>query len=92
MNRISELLRLPETVIVDVRGPEEFKTGHVAKSINIPLYELNNRIDEFKHMQNIIVCCASGVRSQMAGRVLKQNNIECIDGGSWLDINRYSNN
>ncbi|HEY8782099.1 MAG TPA: rhodanese-like domain-containing protein [Mucilaginibacter sp.] len=92
MDRISELLPLPGTVIVDVRTPQEFETGHVANSINIPLRELNSRLEEFKQMQNIIICCASGSRSQKASQFLKQNNVECCDGGSWLNINIYSNN
>jgi rhodanese-related sulfurtransferase len=89
MNRISELLPLPGTVIVDVRTTEEFKNGHFPKSVNIPLNELNNRIDEFKQMQHIIVCCASGIRSKKASIILNQNNIDCCDGGSWLNISKY---
>ena len=92
MNRISELIQLPETVVVDVRTPDEFMIGHLDKSINIPLNELNNRLDEFKRMKNIVVCCASGIRSQKASMFLKQNDIECFDGGSWLNITNHSKN
>lgn len=92
MNNITELLSLPGTVIVDVRSPQEFSTGHVEHSINIPLNELTARLVEFKQMKNIVLCCASGMRSQMACQFLKQNGIDCCDGGSWLMVKNYSMN
>lgn len=92
MNNITELLSLPGTVIVDVRSPEEFSTGHVDDSINIPLNEISAHFNALKQMQNIVLCCASGMRSQMAGQVLKQNGIDCCDGGSWLTVKNYSVN
>ncbi|MBM3430923.1 MAG: rhodanese-like domain-containing protein, partial [Bacteroidetes bacterium] len=47
--------------IVDVRTVEEFRGGHVAGSINIPLQEVVARVEEIKALpQPIIFCCASG--------------------------------
>ena len=34
--------------IIDVRTPAEFMGGHVAGSINIPLQEVQSRIQEIK--------------------------------------------
>ncbi len=92
MNKVSELLPLAGTIVIDVRTPDEFVAGHFSKSINIPLAQLGDHLEELKGMQNIIVCCASGIRSQKASNFLKQNNIDCCDGGSWLDIRTHSNN
>ncbi|HZY38012.1 MAG TPA: rhodanese-like domain-containing protein [Mucilaginibacter sp.] len=92
MNKIAELLPLPGTVVIDVRTPQEYSDGHIAKSINIPLGELSKHLEELKQAENIIVCCASGIRSQKASILLKQNQINCLDGGSWLDINKFSRN
>jgi rhodanese-related sulfurtransferase len=92
MDRISELLQQHKAVVVDVRTPEEYINGHLPESINIPIDQLNNHISELKLMNNIIVCCASGMRSKKASLLLMQNNINCIDGGSWLDINKHLNN
>ncbi len=91
MNTVEELLK-SEATIVDVRTPAEFMGGHVAGSINIPLNELPDHLNELKAMKNIILCCASGMRSMNAAGFLKQNGIECINGGSWMDVNYYSNN
>jgi phage shock protein E len=89
MKYIEELIKRGKATIVDVRTPEEFAGGHVAVSINIPLQEVAKRLDEFKSMENIIVCCASGNRSRQASLILAQHGIECEDGGSWIKLNRY---
>ena len=64
--------------------------GHVAGSINIPLQEIQTRIEEIANMaQPIVLCCASGNRSGQATQFLSQQGIECVNGGSWLDVNYY---
>lgn len=74
--------------IIDVRTPGEFIGGNVAGSINIPLQEIQNRTDEIKAMQQpIVLCCASGMRSGQATIYLKSLGVDCVNGGSWLDVN-----
>jgi phage shock protein E len=74
--------------IVDVRSVAEFQGGHVAGSINIPLQELVQRIDEFKALTPpLILCCASGNRSGMAQEYLSSIGIDCVNGGGWLEVN-----
>lgn len=76
--------------VVDVRSPEEFRGGNVAGSINIPLQEISERMDELKGLQPpLVLCCASGNRSGQAHRYLSQQGIECYNGGSWFDVNYY---
>jgi phage shock protein E len=74
--------------IIDVRTPGEFMGGNVVGSINIPLNEITSRLEEIKSMeQPIVLCCASGGRSGQATMFLKQHGIDCVNGGSWLDVN-----
>jgi phage shock protein E len=74
--------------IVDVRSHAEFMGGHVAGSINIPLQEVPERMEDFKNMQQpVILCCASGNRSGQATNFLMSHGIACENGGSWLDVN-----
>lgn len=74
--------------IVDVRTHAEFMGGNVAGSINIPLQEVPERIEEFRNMQQpLILCCLSGGRSGQATSFLKSHGIACENGGSWMDIN-----
>lgn len=79
--------------IVDVRTMEEFRGGHVAGSINIPLQEVMARVEEIKALpQPIIFCCASGNRSGQATHYFRSLGVECENGGSWLDVNYQLNN
>jgi rhodanese-related sulfurtransferase len=75
-------------IIIDVRTRAEFMGGNVIGSVNIPLQEIHQRMEEIKSMpQPIILCCASGNRSEQATIMLQSNGIECKNGGSWLDLN-----
>jgi rhodanese-related sulfurtransferase len=77
--------------IIDVRTVGEFAGGNVAGSVNIPLQEMQQRLEEIKNMQQpIILCCASGNRSGQAILFLKSCGIECENGGSWMDV-KYNN-
>ena len=79
--------------IVDVRTPIEFMGGNVAGSINIPLQQIQQHLDEIKSLQQpIILCCASGNRSGQATIFLRSCGIECENGGSWQEVNfNYKN-
>jgi phage shock protein E len=89
MDNIEKLIKSGKATIVDVRSSSEFMGGHVAGSINIPLQEIPKRLAEFKKMEHILLCCASGNRSGQATLLLKQNGIECENVGSWMDVNCY---
>lgn len=89
MKNLEELIKSGKARIVDVRTPAEFSGGHVEGSVNIPLQEIPKRLEEFKQMENIVLCCASGNRSGQAAAFLKQNGIDCENAGSWLDVNCY---
>lgn len=87
---IEKIIKEKQGTIVDVRTPEEFMGGHVTGSINIPVQEIGNRMDEIKALKTpLVLCCASGGRSGMAQGFLSKQGIECINGGSWLDVNYY---
>jgi len=87
---VEKIILNNEGTIVDVRTPEEFRGGHVAGSINIPLQEVPNRIDELKSLKApLVLCCASGGRSGQATNYLSNLGIECCNAGSWLDVNYY---
>jgi phage shock protein E len=71
-------------VIVDVRTPGEFTSGHVKGSLNIPLDTLKSRLKELPANKPIITCCASGMRSGTAKSILMDNGFkEVYNGGSW---------
>lgn len=92
MTDLTAIVKDTNTMIVDVRTPEEFMGGHVTGSINIPLHEVPNRVDEFRGKDHVVLCCASGGRSGQATMFLTQHGINCSNGGSWLNVNYIKNN
>lgn len=80
-----ENVNLNEATIVDVREPFEYQMGRVEGSINIPLGEVPERIEEFKNMKKpLVLCCASGGRSGQATHFLSQNGVDQVyNGGGW---------
>ncbi len=78
-------LNLKEATIIDVREPFEFQMGKVEGSINIPLGQIPEKIEELKNMKKpLVLCCASGNRSEQATQFLKANDFEDVhNGGAW---------
>lgn len=76
-------------VIIDVRTPDEYKSGHPRNSINIPLQQINSKISKIrKYNKPVLTCCASGRRSGMAANMLKAKGIDAYNGGSWSSVAR----
>jgi len=74
-------------VVIDVRTPQEFKAGNYKSSINIPLNNIEDNIDKIKSFKkNIVVVCASGMRSGKANKILNKYGIKSINGGSWSNL------
>ena len=74
-------------IIVDVRTFSEYRNGHIKGSLNIPLESLGNNLSKLKKDKCIICCCASGMRSSSAKRLLKSKGfIEVYNGGSWMGL------
>lgn len=85
---IEKIIRKKQGTIIDVRTPGEFSGGNVAGSINIPVQEILQRLEEIKNLkQPLLLCCASGGRSGQATEFLSRQGITCYNGGSWLDVN-----
>lgn len=73
-------------LLVDVRTPEEFSSGHIHGAVNIPLDSLANRLDEIPTDQPVVVYCRSGNRSAQAVQILKQAGYTQIyDMGGLID-------
>jgi phage shock protein E len=78
-------------IIIDVRSEGEFAMGHAESAMNIPLDEIERRVDEISQIDGeIILCCASGNRSGMAQQILQSKSINCHNGGSWFAVENYA--
>ncbi|MBI3199925.1 MAG: rhodanese-like domain-containing protein [Myxococcales bacterium] len=58
-------------LLLDVRTPAEFASGHLPGAVSIPLAELEGRVAELGPKDRpVVTYCASGVRSAVASRLL----------------------
>lgn len=76
-------------VIVDVRSPGEFRSGHIPGSRNYPLDQIREKVQELKKLNRpVITVCRSGARSGMARGVLQSAGIKVYNGGPWTSLLR----
>ena len=59
-----------QTLVIDVRQPDEYRSGHIAGAKLVPLGELNRKMQALPKNRQIICVCASGNRSHSATRTL----------------------
>lgn len=78
----SQTAQSSKPLIIDVRTPQEFAGGAYPGAVNIPLDEVQERIDEFgSKTREIVVYCASGARSAYAQRYLEQMGFSNVKNG-----------
>lgn len=66
-------------LLVDVRTPKEFSTGHIDGAVNIPLQGLDQRLGELGAKDRAIVLyCRSGNRSGRARRMLESAGFRSV--------------
>ncbi|MGZ5273972.1 MAG: rhodanese-like domain-containing protein [Kaistella sp.] len=75
---IKEVVKNPETTLVDVRIPAQFAEKTAANAVNIPLAKIKDNIDFFKKQKNIVVFCNSGKQAAEAIDILKQNGVQNV--------------
>jgi len=81
------LLLQQGAVIIDVRTPGEFKSGHIAGSLNYPLDSIQHKVSELKKIQKpLITVCRSGMRSNLAQGQLRNAGLEAYNGGAWMQL------
>ena len=70
-------------LVLDVRQPEEFRTGHITGAKLMPLNELPRKMSELPKGREIVCICASGSRSSSAAKTLAKEgfNVLNVQGG-----------
>lgn len=81
-----DFMKNNDAILIDVRSSQEYDEGHLNNSINIPLYNLKNEIEEnVKNKSNLIILyCSSGGRSKKAKTELEELgylNVYNLEGG-----------
>jgi len=78
--KTTRLINREDAHILDVREADEFVAGHLPEAKNIPVSKLAERGSEIETLKGapIIVCCATGMRSNKACAELKKQGFEKI--------------
>lgn len=83
-----DIMKTNNEIIVDVRSPEEWEfDGHANCSVNFPLDEIQERIEELKKYDHITLVCRSGNRAGVAKRILESAGLKNVENlGPWQNI------
>ena len=71
---LKKLTKNQEVTLIDVRSNQEYEEGHLNGAINISVYNIKNKIEDFvkNKEQLIILYCSSGHRSKKAKEILEK--------------------
>ena len=75
-----ERVRRGEVTVLDVRPPEEYRAGHIAGAISVPLGELDRRLAELPRDREIVAYCRGPycVLAIEAVKVLRERGFEAM--------------
>ena len=82
----TQLINRDDALVIDVREPDEYVTGHLPESRNIPAGQLGDRIGELESVKDkpLILVCQTGSRSAGACKQLIAQGFSCahnLEGG-----------
>jgi rhodanese-related sulfurtransferase len=71
---------IPDAILLDVRTPTEYNTGHIAGAINIDFNSPNfaSEIQKLDPSKTYFLYCRSGNRSGQASQIMKQAGFESL--------------
>jgi hydroxyacylglutathione hydrolase len=66
-------------LLLDVREPDEWTSGHAPGAVHIPMRELPARVDELDSARPMVAICRSGGRSRAVAEVLIGNGFDVVN-------------
>lgn len=76
--------RSGDVLILDVREPFEFASGHVPGAVHLPMHLVPLRLDDIPRDRTVYVICATGNRSWQVAHYLGQHGLTAtnVKGGT----------
>ena len=86
VSEFSQKITEPGVIILDVRTPEEFVSGHIEGALNIDFNSGNfaNEITRLNPSENYAIYCRSGSRSGQAASIMHKagfHDVSNLNGG-----------
>jgi rhodanese-related sulfurtransferase len=69
-----------DPLLIDVREPAEYRSGHIDGAVNIPLRELSDRLDEIPSDRPVVLYCSTGYRTGIGVMALHLLGYENVQG------------
>jgi rhodanese-related sulfurtransferase len=67
-------------MLIDVREPSEYQSGHIPDAINIPLRMLAQKLGEIPRDCPVVMYCSTGYRSAMGVMTLHLLGYDSVQG------------
>jgi phage shock protein E len=86
VSEFSQKINEPDVIILDVRTPEEFASGHIEGALNINFNsgDFANEITRLNPSETYAIYCRSGNRSGQAASIMHKagfHDVSNLDGG-----------
>ena len=78
LSEVKDGLQTQQVVLLDVRGEDEWRSGHVPGSVNVPVGKLDQLAGGLSSGRRIIVHCQTGARAAIAASVLKARGLSDV--------------
>ncbi|HKV92828.1 MAG TPA: rhodanese-like domain-containing protein [Candidatus Angelobacter sp.] len=76
-------------LLIDVRSPSEYATGHIPGAVNMPMEQVPSRLPDLEGEDAIVLVCQSGHRARMVAGLLEPSGklLSILEGGTsaWLE-------
>lgn len=83
--QMTQLINHQHAVVIDIRGAEQYRQGHVIDALSMTATDLNNngkKLEKFKNKPLIVVCPSGNESQKIAALLLKRGyNAYSLAGG-----------
>ena len=80
ISTLKTLIKEKQALLVDVREPEEYASGHIKGAINIPLQNLTQNLNQIPKNRPVILYCSTGYRTAMGVMALQMLGYSNVRG------------
>jgi rhodanese-related sulfurtransferase len=80
VEELKSLMAKSQPLLVDVREPAEYRSGHIPGATNIPLQTLARNLNKIPTDRPVVLYCSTGYRSAMGVMTLHLLNYDNVQG------------